>query len=278
MAIRFRRPAIRLPSAKGLLLFALPLPVLLAAIVCLAKGSLPGLLANAAGYALFLVGALLTRRGLSEAAEYQRRRIALAPSYPLKTLGGLTVAVATGLTAWLAAGYSPGLGVGFGLTALLGCYLVYGFDPRTDKHATDSFGLDTTDQVVQALAKADQTIAVIEQASRRIRNPELISRLDRITALARQILTVLEEDPRDLRRARKFLNVYLEGAEQVSQGYVRLHQNAQSPELEVNFRTVLVTIEEVFQEQYQKLLQNDLRDLDVKIEVLQTQLKREGVV
>ena len=48
--------------------------------------------------------------------------------------------------------------------------------------------------------------------------------------------------------------------------------------LEDNFRRVLATIEEVFAEQRQKLLEADVTDLDVQIEVLTTQLKREGVV
>ena len=41
---------------------------------------------------------------------------------------------------------------------------------------------------------------------------------------------------------------------------------------------VLETIESVFQEQHQKLLEEDVFDLDVKIEVLNTQLKREGIL
>jgi hypothetical protein len=48
--------------------------------------------------------------------------------------------------------------------------------------------------------------------------------------------------------------------------------------LEQNFRNVLETIESTFQEQHQKLLEEDLFDLDVKIEVLNTQLKREGIL
>ncbi|HAO32370.1 MAG TPA: hypothetical protein DCQ84_05350, partial [Candidatus Competibacteraceae bacterium] len=102
--------------------------------------------------------------------------------------------------------------------------------------------------------------------------------LRRIVGQARQILTMLEEDPRDLRRARKFLNVYLDGAKQVTEGYAKTHGRLNTPELENNFRQVLATIEEVFGEQRQKLLEADLTDLDVQIEVLTTQLKREGVV
>lgn len=89
---------------------------------------------------------------------------------------------------------------------------------------------------------------------------------------------MLEQDPRDLRRARKFLNVYLDGARQVTQGYAKTHGRMTTPELEDSFRRVLTTIEEVFAEQQQKLLEADVTDLDVQIEVLTTQLKREGVV
>jgi 5-bromo-4-chloroindolyl phosphate hydrolysis protein len=277
MAERYRLPSGQFPSPKGLLMFLLPLPVLFAAIAALSGGNLSSLLGNAAGYGLFLAGALLLRRGLLSEAEYARRRVARAP-WPLKTLGSGIIALATGVTAWLGAGQNPLIAIAFGLAALLGCYLTYGFDPRAPKRFTDRDGVDTTDRVLEALAQAEQGIAAIEQATRDIRNAELNNRLRRITALARQILKLLEEDPRDLRRARKFLNVYLDGAKQVTEGYAKTHARVSTPELEDNFRRVLSTIEEVFQEQQQKLLETDVTDLDVQIEVLTTQLKREGVI
>ncbi|RUQ35119.1 MAG: hypothetical protein EKK71_13860 [Candidatus Competibacteraceae bacterium] len=277
MAERYRLPSGQLPSAKGMLMFLLPLPVLFAAITSLARGQLLNLLGDAAGYGLFLGGALLLRRGLLLAVDYDRRRVAKAP-LPFKTLGCGVIALATGVTAWLGAGQNPLVAVAFGLAALLGCYLSYGFDPRTAKRFTDRDGVDVTDRVLEALTQAENSIAAIEQASRDIRNTELNNRLRRITALARQILKLLEEDPRDLRRARKFLNVYLDGAKQVVEGYAKTHARVSTPELEDNFRRVLSTIEDVFQEQQQKLLETDVTDLDVQIEVLATQLKREGVV
>ena len=266
------------PSFKGLLLFLLPLPVLFAAIRALVGGNLPVLLASTVGYTLFLGGAILARRGMQNQAEYERRKIAYAPRYPLKLLGAILVAAATGITATFAAGYNPANGLCFGLGALLGFYLVYGFDPRATKRATDSYGLDATPQLLQALTSADKTLLAIEQARKNIRNNELRARLDNIIKLARQILKTLEENPDALRRARKFLNVYLDGAQQVTEGYVRTHQQAQSQQLEANFRNVLTTIEDVFKEQQQKLLESDVLDLDIKIEVLSEQLKREGVV
>jgi len=277
MAERYQPVPSRFPSTKGFLLFLLPVPVLLAALIALGRGSIGGLLGNAAGYALFLAGALLLRYGLLSEGEYARRRVAKAP-LPLKTLGGGMIALATGVTAWLGAHYPPVMAGAFGLAALLGCYLNYGFDPRTAKRFTDHDGVDTTDRVLEAFALAETGITAIEQATRDIRNTELNQRLRRITRLARDILKLLEEDPRDLRRARKFLNVYLDGAKQVIEDYARTHGRVSAPELEDNFRRVLITIEEVFTEQQQKLLETDVTDLDVQIEVLTTQLKREGVI
>ncbi|HRY15171.1 MAG: 5-bromo-4-chloroindolyl phosphate hydrolysis family protein [Candidatus Competibacteraceae bacterium] len=277
MAERYRLPSGEFPSTKGFLMFLLPLPVLAAALMSLAQGQLGPLIGDAAGYGLFLAGALLLRRGLLSEGEYDRRRIAKAP-WPLKTLGSGLIALATGITAWLGVGHHPAIGGAFALVALLGCYLCYGFDPRAAKRFTDSAGVDVTEQVLQALEQAERTIAAIEEAARDIRNAELNTRLRRIAQLARDILKMLEEDPRDLRRARKFLNVYLDGAQKVTEGYAKTHSRVAAPELDDNFRRVLVTIEEVFQEQQQKLLESDITDLDIQIEVLTTQLKREGVI
>lgn len=277
MAERYQPTPGRFPSTKGLLMFLLPLPVLFAAVAALARGDIGGLFDNAVCYGLFLAGALWLRRGLRSALDYDRRRVAKAP-WPLKTLGSGTIALATALTAWSGAHQSLVVSGAFGLLALFGCYLNYGFDPRGAKRFTDRDGVDNTERVVEALSQAEASIAAIEQTTREIRNAELNGRLRRIVAQARQILTMLEEDPRDLRRARKFLNVYLDGAKQVTEGYARTHGRVTTPELEDNFRRVLTTIEEVFAEQQQKLLEADVTDLDVQIEVLTTQLKREGVV
>ena len=80
-----------------------------------------------------------------------------------------------------------------------------------------------------------------------------------------------------MRRARRFLVTYLEGAERVATGYAHRHRHDRDGELESNFRRVLVTIEQTFEQQYQRLLAHDLRDLDVQIEVLEQQMRREGL-
>ena len=130
----------------------------------------------------------------------------------------------------------------------------------------------------QALEEARLKIASIDRASRSIHNQELNRRLRRIINRAMAILTSIADDPAMLQRSRKFLKVYLDGAQQVTEGYARLHPEQRPGQLEENFRNVLVTIEDTFEEQQRKLLEKDMMDLDVKIEVLTTQLKNEGVI
>lgn len=132
--------------------------------------------------------------------------------------------------------------------------------------------------VRQVIAESRASIRRIKQAGDQIHNLEFTKRIDRICELAESILLEIETNPRDIRKARKFLSVYLEGVMQVTEGYAKTHRHIQSGQLTLNFRNVLETIETTFQEQQQKLFEDDLFDLDVKIDVLNAQLKREGLL
>jgi len=252
----------------GLLLFLVPLPVAAAAVVALAQGQIWPLLGNTLGYGLFLGGALLVRRGLLFPGG------AAGVRHPFKLLGSALIGVATGVTAWLGVGHHPAIAIAFALVALLGCYLTYGFDwfpVRSNDHALGK-------QARAALEQAQETITAIEQAGRAIRQPDLGARLRRITELAHAILNRLEDDPRDLRRARKFLIVYLDGVQRVVAGYAKTHQHISAPDIDERFLRALITVEEVFREQQQALLASDLDQLDVQLEVLTLQLQREGII
>lgn len=257
------------PDTSGLLLFLLPLPLLLAIVVALARGLPGGVLGNTMAAAFYFAGAVFMRRGLK--ASHRHRS-----GPPFKLLGGLLVACATFVAAAWGAGHTVLIAGFFAVGSLLGCYLAYGFEPRRTK--SPMVGGYTADEVAAAIEEAEQRIQGIEDARREIRNDELAGRLGRIAEAARRVLEIVENDPRDLRRARKFLNTYLEGAHKVALGYARTHLHSESEELETNFRNVLVTIEEVFEQQRKRLLEDDVMDLDVQIEVLATQLRNEGII
>jgi 5-bromo-4-chloroindolyl phosphate hydrolysis protein len=232
-------------------------------VVSLGKGEFGGFLLSAIAFGILMLGAWVTRKGL-----YQAKRRPMSATLPLKSIGGLIVAGGTLLTA-LVAGHNLAIGICFGLAALLGFYLAYGFDQR--------FKLSSDKDVASALEEAYRKLERLDVAGDNIRSRDFRDRLKRIVAWGERILDRIGDDPEDFRRARKFLNVYLDGAQQVTDKFARTQGDANSAELEANFGTLLADMETVCEEQYQHLLDNDLVDLDVQIEVLTTRLKREGV-
>ncbi|GAB4278959.1 MAG: hypothetical protein Kow0065_24820 [Methylomicrobium sp.] len=264
-------------SPRGLLLYFLPIALLPATVIALAKGHLLAIFVNAGGFALYLFAAWCLRKGLKAEMLYWQNKHAPLPKYPLKRFAAVLTAVTTGLIAWLGARQSLPVSLVYGGGAFLGMWLGYGFDLKADRQATGAHGY-SADEIRQALAESYAAVRRIEQAGAQIRNSEFNERIERICEIADGILAEIEADPRDMRQARKFLNIYLDGAMQVTEGYAKTHRLVHSDQLEQNFRNALESIETAFLEQRQKLLEDDVFDLDVKIEVLTAQLKREGIL
>jgi len=258
-----RSPSRRPFRIGGWLLFLLPLPLLAKLLKSLGSGEFGNLLASTLAFGILILGAWLTRKGLD-----QEKRRPMSSVLPLKTAGGIVVAGGTALTA-LIASYDLASAISFGLAAFLGFYLAYGFDKRIK--------LSSDKDVATALEDAYRKLERLELASDNIRSRDFKGRLKRIVDWGERILERIGEDPEDFRRARKFLNVYLDGAQQVTDKFARTQGDANSAELEANFRTLLDDMETVCKEQYQHLVDNDMVDLDVQMEVLTTRLKREGV-
>ena len=252
----------------GMALRILPITLVLPVILALAGSRPLQALAGVAAIALLAGAASLMRRGLEQAAAYDTRIVAGAPR-PLKTLACLGVAAAAFVFAgWGTDGGLFGFGGGpdmleaglFGVLGFLGTRLAYGPDPR------------------RAKGEAETKLADIETAAEALQSVELKARLRRIVDQGRLILQQLQRDPRDLSRARRFLVTYLDGTRDVVRKYAAQQRDLADTPLGESFRRVLTTIEQVFLEQEEVLKRHDALDLDVQIEVLETQLKREGVV
>ncbi len=264
----------------GVLVYLLGLPLLPAAIFSLIGGSATRAIGYGIGFFAAMVAATMIRRGLTIEAEAQRRKIVRRSStVPYKFTGSVILALGMFVVAMASGDYSLIEQILFAGATLLGGYLYYGFDPSRKSTQIAAVGI-TSEELIELLEEAESKIENIEAARGEIRNPEFRTKLQKITTGAREILDTIEEDPTDARKARKFLKVYLDGAQQVTAGYARMHKQDQGGaevELEDNFRRVLGTIETVIAEQKERLAENNVNELDVQIEVLQLQLEKEGV-
>jgi 5-bromo-4-chloroindolyl phosphate hydrolysis protein len=265
-----------LPVVKAAALFVIPTPLFFAALIDLISGDLGRLAQTGTGLLSFWgAGALMWRALVAEARYFLGERPD-PPAYPLKAASLALTALGTGL-AGLAGGQNLIVALLFAILAAIGHGAFYGRDLRP-KHVTVTRvdGLDI-DAITAQLKQAYGRLRGIDAAARNIAVAEFGERLTRITNIGRDILAEIERDPRDASRARRFLNLYLDGAEKVTTQYAQTHRQLRSRPLEENFRQLLVDMEQNFSDQRKKLLENDELALDVDIEVLNARLKRDGI-
>jgi len=264
------------PVLKAGVLFVLTGPLVFAVILALGSGDGMQLATTGGALACLWSAGMLSWRALVAEARYFLGERADPPKLPLKGFGTILTAAGAGLTA-MAGGHTLVSAVVFGLLSGLGYVLFFGKDLRPRRvEVANVEGVDSA-AVATALKQAYGRLQGIASAARDIAVPEFGQRLSRIVDIGRNILQEIERDPRDASRARRFLNIYLDSAERVTTEYARTHRQMRNLPLEDNFRQLLVDMENTFEQQRQKLIENDLTSLDVEIEVLNARLKREGV-
>lgn len=264
------------PVLKSAALFVLPLPLLIAFVVALISGEFARFAAISGALLAFCGAGLLTWRTLAAEARYFLGERLDLPAMPYKSISAVLTAIGAGLAASAGSQGVVGMCV-FAALAAVGYLCFYGRDLKRRKfNVSGAPGIDV-DAVTAQLKSAYGRLQGIDAAARSIAVPEFVDRLQRITQIGKSILAEIERDPRDASRARRFLNIYLDSAERVTAEYARTHRQIRNKPLENNFRQLLIDMEQTFESQHQKLLENDLVSLDVDIEVLNARLKREGI-
>jgi 5-bromo-4-chloroindolyl phosphate hydrolysis protein len=277
MAVKYRH--IHVSTAKSYsawLLYIYSLPYLFSLLSKLLQGEIINLVLVSAIFVAIILAAVWMSTGLKNKSFYEARKYPNTTPFPLMFLASLLIGITSLLAAWLVVGYNMFAGIGFGVAAMVGCWLWYGLDPVKSKHISFT-DINDSEKALEILQDSESLVINIEKSSRLIDNAEMVERLDNITNKAREVLNVLFENPKKISKARRFLNTYLKGAESVVERYAATHKEAANKELEENFREVLVNIESVFSDQHEKLISSDVFDLDVDIEVLNTLLKKQGI-
>ncbi|MFA5580874.1 MAG: 5-bromo-4-chloroindolyl phosphate hydrolysis family protein [Paracoccaceae bacterium] len=253
------------------LLFIVPLVLVITAFV----RPPAGMALSLAGLGLMLLAAWLTREGVIAQDAYDARPVARRPALPRKMAG--SVLTGAGL-------FAAGLGHDGGIIApviygLLGMILhsaAFGFDPLRDKGITagDTFHHD---RAARAIADAEAHLAAMSTTIGRLRDRGLDSRVDRFAATARQMFRTLEQDPRDLTAARRYLGVYLQGARDATAKFANIYTQNRDTQVREDYLALLDDLEKNFAARTETFLVNDRTDLDIEIGVLRDRLAREGI-
>lgn len=231
-----------------------------------------------AGYLVALgclvIAALLTREGLKAEEAYEARKVARRPAIPRKIFG--SVLTGAGLALVGVFGWGPIEAVIFAVLGTILHALAFGLDPLKNKGME---GIDTfqQDRVARAVDEAEGHLEIMRQALERTSDREAQRRLERFSTTARDMFRTVEEDPRDLTAARKYLGVYLLGARDATVKFVDLWSRTRNNEAREEWFALLDDLERNFSARTEKLLLDNKVDLDIEIEVLRERLAREGI-
>jgi len=258
-------------GGRANLMFFVPLPL-----VPRAFFSGPAEMATAlVALGLLLLAAWLTREGLKAEDAWEARKIARRPAIPRKMMGSAL----TGAGLFLA-GLGPEAGFfAPAIYAVLGTLLhgfAFGLDPMKDKGMD---GVDTfqQDRVAKVVEEAEQHLKAMSEAITRTGDRRLQARVERFEGTVREMFRTVEEDPRDLTAARKYLVVYLLGARDATVKFADLYARTRETAARADYESLLDDLETHFAARTRALMQDDRTDLDVEIEVLRDRLQREGV-
>jgi hypothetical protein len=253
------------------LLFLAPVPLVFTAFF----RDPTGLALNMIAFAVLILAAWLTREGVVAQEAYDARKIARRPALPRKMI----CSVLTGAGLFLA-GYTSGAGflnpVIFAVLGLALHFLSFGPDPLTDKGAE---GIDQfqSDRVARAVGEAEKHLKAMSDAILRAEDRGMERRVERFQTTVRDMFRTVEEDPRDLTAARKYLSVYLMGARDATIKFADLFARTRDARAKDAYSALLDDLETNFAAQTEKLLTDNRTDLDIEIEVLRDRLAREGV-
>ena len=230
------------------------------------------------GAGALTLGAWMLREGLRAEAAFAERKVARRPAVPRKILASIATGLGTALA--VVAHQSGTLDalapVLFGLCGTALHLVAFGLDPLASKGME---GIDTfqQDRVARVVDEAEKTLAAMSDAIKRAGDRKAEAQLAEFQTAARTLIRTVEEDPRDLTAARKYLGVYLQGARDATVIFADIYSRTQDKVARDDYLALLQDLEQNFAARSEKSLLDDRSDLTVEIDVLRERLSREGV-
>ena len=225
------------------------------------------------GSASLLLSAWLTRDGVRAEDAFNERKVARRPAMPRKLLGSILAGL--GVFALAFGGqYALIPAVLGGVIAGAAHLFTFGLDPMRDKGLTGMNHAET-DRIARKIEEAEGVLDQMKDAILRAKDRSLETRVERFQSTAREMFRVIEEDPRDLSRARRYIGVYLEGARDATVKFADIWSRGPDYAARTEYLALLDDLETGFSERTKTMMLDDKADLDLEIEVLRDRLNKD---
>ena len=256
---------------KGWLFYLFLLPLFLAVIFALFSLNVKALLLNVIAFLMMYSTFIIARKGFEQEVIYNESELTKAPKIPFKQIAAFMLTGTVFYTAYIAGNYTLFNTLFMSATAFIGFFLYYGVDPKKDK--LKDFGDISSELVLKTLNETEEKIETIRKEANKIEDRPLYDKVDLAIQRSNTILNALINDPKDIRVARKFLVVYLDGISDVVSSYNTVEMEHIDPQTRIKLLELMDDVEKRFEKEYERLKANNLFDLDVNIDTLKEQIK-----
>ncbi len=257
-------------TQQGKLLYWFLIPLFIATAKSLASGHYGDFIKDGLGFVLLFGAAAFTAKGVTQERAYEEAAIAKAPKTPYKTISMLLLGVAVFYLGFVAGNKPLLTSLFIGLLSSAGYWMYYGLDPRVDKlpnmeDINPQFVLDTINEAKAKLLSC-------QASTDKIGDIKLRRKLNRAIDNAHIIIKTIEEDPKDIRTARKFLMVFLDGIADIAQKYNEVDPKDIDADMKNRLYKLIDDVESRFERELGRLKANNLMDLDISVETLDIQI------
>ncbi len=268
---RYNPAPVQWKRQRGWLFYIFLLPLFFAVIFSLFGLNIKALLMNVIAFIMMYSTFLVARKGFTQEDLYNEAKLTKAPKVPYKQIAAAMLAVTVFYTSFMAGNYSLFKALFLTTISFVGFFLYYGFDPKKDK--LKDFGDISSELVLTMLNETEEKIKNITKEAKKIEDRQLSDKVDLAIHRSNTILDALLDDPKDIRVARKFLVVYLDGISDVVSSYNAVETENITRETREKLLDLMDDVEKRFQKELQRLKANNLFDLDVNIDTLKEQIK-----
>ena len=162
-------------------------------------------------------------------------------------------------------------GIAVELIVLLVVIIIASIRRRDDFVNVDS----ATRQEIDSTIKTGRRLTLaMRQASHRLMQVEIKKEIEGLCKIAESMFEMLRKDPNDLRIVKQFITYYLEPTHKIVLKYVELATTRPMPADAVSIldktEKSFKSIRTAFLQQKEKMLANDVMDLDTEIKVFET--------
>ena len=181
---------------------------------------------------------------------------------------GLSLAVFLGLLAGL--GWNLLLCMGLAAASYPGFLLVLRPVKKIGRMEVEKIG--NGEVLHERLLEAGTDYRRMQKAAGKILDPVLKQDAQTLLATAGSILKFLTDNPKKIPSARRYIDYYQETAANVLENYVELQDSRlatkEAQRILQNTKEAVATLKEAFQMQFEKLLQNELMDMEADLNLL----------